>query len=161
MGIYAGRDYVKDEPLQDSGDIAIPIVDIWLHNSDYQLAFLWDEYTWESADWDPVFQIDREGSGSVDFASPGFGAAANCFLPLQNVEEENPVWDDAGLHRSREPRPRGGRNLPVREPHFDGNAGRCRGRRGTCQKLLGRNDTQVAGLHPSHLFSVDTACSCL
>jgi hypothetical protein len=160
MGMYAGRNYVKDEPLQDSGDIAIPIVDIWLHNSDYQLAFLWDEYTWESADWDPAFQIDREGSGSVDFASPGFGAAANCFLPLQNVEEENPVWDDAGLHRSRDP----GAGAISQYGNRMSTATRdvAAGEEVRVEKLRGRNDTQVAGLYPqSHLYPVDTACSCL
>jgi hypothetical protein len=103
LGMYAGRNYSQNEHLQDSGDMAIPIVDLRLHWDDPDASFLWDEYTWSGSDWDPHFQLDREGYDGCDFASPGFGSAANSFLPLQNVEEEYPVWDNAGLHRSRDP----------------------------------------------------------
>jgi len=47
--------------------------------------------------------MDGEGHSDVNVASPGFGAAANCFLPLHNVEEWNPQYDDLGLHRSKDP----------------------------------------------------------
>lgn len=34
--------------------------------------------------------------------SSRFGSLANCFLPLLNVDNHNPKWLDAGLHRSRD-----------------------------------------------------------
>lgn len=48
LGMYAGRDFRKDEMLQESGDVAVPIVDIRLHTGDPDFVFLWDEYTWNA-----------------------------------------------------------------------------------------------------------------
>lgn len=47
--------------------------------------------------------MDGEGYSDITTASPGFGAAANCFMPLQNVEEWNAMYDSGGLHRSKDP----------------------------------------------------------
>lgn len=113
LGMYAGRAYQNRELLQagDSGDIVIPIVDLRYHQYLYggadgtstespsQFAFLWDEYTWAAEN----LHMDQEGLRDVNAASPGFGAAANCFLPLLNVDEWNPHPDPLSLHRSVDP----------------------------------------------------------
>jgi hypothetical protein len=48
LGIFAGRAFRAHEPLQQSGDLALSIVDIVLHNNDSGFTFLWDEYTWNA-----------------------------------------------------------------------------------------------------------------
>jgi hypothetical protein len=47
--------------------------------------------------------IDHECYNDCSGASPGFGATANSFLPLVNVEEGWPRRDSAGLHRHYDP----------------------------------------------------------
>ena len=98
LGMFAGKDFVKDERLAD--DLVVPIVDIVMQNEDdSNFLFLWDEYTWNA---DSVL-MDQECFSDCNGASPGFGATANSFLPLVNVEEGLPSQDSAGLHRSKDP----------------------------------------------------------
>lgn len=99
LGMYAGRDFTRGEQLQQSGDLALPIVDIRAHTGNEEFQFNWDEYTWSAES----LQMDGEGYHDINIASTGFGAAANCFLPLQNVDEWNPFPIDLGIHRSRDP----------------------------------------------------------
>lgn len=47
--------------------------------------------------------MEHECHNECSGASPGFGATANSFLPLVNVEEGWPRRDSAGLHRSKDP----------------------------------------------------------
>lgn len=47
--------------------------------------------------------MDGEGYSDITTASPGFGAAANCFMPFVNVEEWHAEYDASGLHRSKDP----------------------------------------------------------
>lgn len=98
LGMYAGKDFKSNENLQALGDVTIPIVDMPHHqNGDWK--FLWDEYTWNAVSLGMI----HEGLIDVNVASPGFGSAANSFLPLVNVEEWNPEYGACGLHRSRDP----------------------------------------------------------
>lgn len=97
LGMFAGKDFEKHEFLAD--DLVVPIVDIVLQNSRMPFTFLFDEYTWNA---DSVL-MDHECFSDCNGASPGFGATANSFLPLVNVEEGWPSQDSAGLHRSKDP----------------------------------------------------------
>ena len=98
LGMFAGRDFEEYEVLAE--DLVIPIYDLLLHNADdTDFTFLWDEYTWHG---DSVM-IDHECFNDCSGASPGFGATANSFLPLVNVEEGWPRRNSAGLHRSKDP----------------------------------------------------------
>jgi hypothetical protein len=102
LGIYAGKDYLKGDLLLSCGDSLVPIIDYKEHaqvTGKDHLLFLWDEYTWDSMG----LMANEEGRFSVSIASPGFGSAANSFLPLYNVEEWYGLKDTAGLHRSRDP----------------------------------------------------------
>lgn len=47
--------------------------------------------------------MDGEGYSDITTASPGFGAATNCALPLQNVEEWHAHYNYTGFHRSKDP----------------------------------------------------------
>jgi len=130
LGIYAGRDFQKGEYMM-GGDIVIPIVDIMMHQRGRgKFTFLWDEYTWNGRSLGMGHEVIKE----VNAASPGtvnnivilfvsnesqhlphyfvhyfisivgFGAAANCFLDLVNVEEGDPTNTmPNGLHRSSDP----------------------------------------------------------
>jgi SET domain len=100
LGMYAGQDFRKGDTLQN--DMAIPIVDLAMHNPNVQVNLLWDEYTWSAA----ALKIHGEGVMEINGASPGFGSAANCFLALINVDEWHPFDMSANviqLHRSRDP----------------------------------------------------------
>lgn len=98
IGMYAGRSYEVKEPLTATGDVAIPIVDInFYHGSKFD--FLWDAYTWGGSD----LHAENEGIAEVNVASPGFGAAPNCFFELLNVDEWIADNDHTGLHRSKDP----------------------------------------------------------
>ena len=97
LGMFAGRAFQTDEPL--AHDLVVPLVDMMLQNEHETFTFLWDQYTWNA---DTVL-MDNECFSDCNGASPGFGAAANSFLPLINVEESWPLQDSAGLHRSKDP----------------------------------------------------------
>jgi hypothetical protein len=100
LGMFAGKSFKKDDLLLPTGDVVLPVVDIVLHNGkDEDWHFLWDEYTWDSVS----LLMDHEGSREVNVASPGFGAAANAFLDLTNVEEWTPLHGYAGLARDKDP----------------------------------------------------------
>lgn len=101
LGMFAGRDFEKNELMQPSGDVVIPIIDILMHQRGRKkFNFLWDEYTWNGRSLGIGHEIMKE----CNAASPGFGAAANCFLDLVNVEEGDPYnIMPNGLHRSKDP----------------------------------------------------------
>lgn len=98
-GMFAGKDFAKDEDLVPSGDVVIPVVDINIHHEG--IRFLWDEYTWDGKE----MNLFLEGLLSDELAatSPGLGSAANCFIDLTNVEEINPIQGYEGLHRFKDP----------------------------------------------------------
>jgi hypothetical protein len=98
LGMFAGRDFKKDETMMATGDITIPIVDIEMYQTG-KWTFLWDQYTWNAE----ALQMENEGVYEINVASPGFGSAANSFRDLHNVEEWCVDHSLAGLHRSKDP----------------------------------------------------------
>jgi SET domain len=103
LGMYAGKDYKVGQDLQTVGDIVIPIVDLPRHNEHRgrPYSYLWSEYVWGAEGFRAMLW---EGYTSVDAASPGFGSAANSFLPLYNVEEHSDLSvDSADLDRKVDP----------------------------------------------------------
>ncbi|GKY90557.1 hypothetical protein MPSEU_000029400 [Mayamaea pseudoterrestris] len=102
LGLYSGRPFKADEQLQATGDLTLSIIDLRLHNKHNPNfdSFLWDEYTWNAE----ALNMDHEGYSDVNAASMGFGAAANCFLPILNIDEWNPSHvNPQQLHRSKDP----------------------------------------------------------
>jgi hypothetical protein len=66
--------------------VVIPLVDYKLYQQP-NFNFLWDEYTWDGF----ALFMDKEGVASeLSVASPGFGAAVNCFMDLVNIKETIP-----------------------------------------------------------------------
>lgn len=70
IGMFAGRDYQKLDPLMEVGDHIIPILDMSLHQKRGEF-FLWDSYTWDPT----VVRAENEGLKSTNVASPGFGVS--------------------------------------------------------------------------------------
>lgn len=102
LGMFAGRDFDAQEELLHTGDSMVPIYDYRKNmeaQSKMDQTFLWDEYTWTS----DAMLANHDGYFHVDMSSPGFGSAANSFIPIYNVEEWYAVKDSTGLHRSRDP----------------------------------------------------------
>jgi hypothetical protein len=100
LGMFAGTHFDEGQDLQAVGDVVIPIVDMVEHqDGDDDYTFLFDEYTWSAVS----LGLDHEGRFEVNCISPGFGSAANSFLPIVNIEEGNPDNNGAGLHRSVDP----------------------------------------------------------
>lgn len=101
LGMFAGVDFDVGQEFLRGGDSVIVIADISEHNTNSLFkddAFLWDEYTWNAV----ALKMDSEGYKGSNVASEGFGAAANCFLPIYNVDEWYPVLTNTGLHRSKD-----------------------------------------------------------
>jgi hypothetical protein len=100
FGMFAGKDFAKNEDLLPSGDVVIPVVDIDIHNG--RGLFLWDEYTWDGKELN--LSLGGVLSNRLPATSPGVGAALNCFMDLTNVEEINPVRTyEESLHRFKDP----------------------------------------------------------
>ena len=98
LGMYSGsKAYIKHELVSD-GDIMIPEWDMDFNNGDDDYYNLWNEYTW-SASMIAGLEDDAEDVAFVSLASPGFGAAINCMLPLINVQDEH--WEEEVLRMTR------------------------------------------------------------
>jgi hypothetical protein len=70
------------------GDIVIPIFDFeWNNYFTVNYDWLWDEYTWMATIF-PGMEEEMNGMEFIDVASPGVGAAANSFLSLVNIEDD-------------------------------------------------------------------------
>ncbi len=87
--MFAGDKRYKKNDLVTFGDTVIPISEYeWnnLKGPHVGESFLWDEYTWDG----PVFPgMEDEGDDAdlIKGASPGAGAAPNCYLSLVNVDD--------------------------------------------------------------------------
>ena len=69
LGMYAGRDFAPREPMQPTGDVVIPMIDIQQQQfARTDFFFLWDEYVWGGAH----LGMGHEGHVEVKVASPGF-----------------------------------------------------------------------------------------
>lgn len=99
LGIFAGKDFEPKESVLPTGDVVIPLVDYKLYQQP-NFNFLWDEYTWDGFS---LFMGNEGLAGELSAASPGFGAAVNCFMDLVNIKETIPINDNTGLHRSKDP----------------------------------------------------------
>jgi hypothetical protein len=105
LGLFAGVDFKENQEFLRGGDLAVPIADFATHNAPKmglnvhhtKQSFLWNEYIWSANSL-----MDSEGVVDVSYASEGFGAVANCFIPLHNVEMWHPRQLDTGLHRARD-----------------------------------------------------------
>jgi hypothetical protein len=105
LGLFAGVDFKENQEFLPGGDLAVPIVDFTTHNAPKMglnvhhtnQSFLWNDYIWGANSL-----MENEGVMDASYASEGFGAVANCFIPLHNVEVWHPRQVDTGLHRARD-----------------------------------------------------------
>jgi len=91
LGMYLGNRTLEKEQRVTEGDVVIPIVERPWHNGKRfeDEYFLWNEYTWGSGEFFELTkdEIGEKLVGDMSMASPGVGAAANCYLSMVNVEE--------------------------------------------------------------------------
>lgn len=50
IGMFAGRVFKADEILQQSGEVVVPIVDLYYHQHESTMSFHWDECTYTICD---------------------------------------------------------------------------------------------------------------
>ena len=88
-GVYAGRDFDRNLPLDMYNDVVIQHVDMTRQRSLQKELFnielpklLLREYFWKPAETDAYFDAHE-----VESISPGFGMLANCALGLVNHEQ--------------------------------------------------------------------------
>lgn len=110
LGIFTGVERNEGDTVGD-GDILIPISDQWYH---LQVSEFYNGYYGAAANLDPTTDyvwfgpemgMQHESSNAAKFVTafaPGLDAAINCNLALINVDKDVPVYDTAGLHRSRD-----------------------------------------------------------
>ena len=88
--MFAGDKHYKIDDLVTFGDVVIPLVEYEWHNQNGPFdgeRFLWDEYTWNGSVF-PGMEQEVDDEDTVTCASPGVGAAANSYLSLVNVEDD-------------------------------------------------------------------------
>lgn len=107
LGIFTGIDRKVGE-IVGQGDVILPVSDLEFHfsaNENYSPWFYYDptkEYVWAGGQMGVQFESAAEESGVSAFV-PGLDCVVNCHLGLLNVDCGFPTFDNAGLHRSRDP----------------------------------------------------------
>jgi hypothetical protein len=91
------------------GDVFIPMLEVDGHNDkankrltdpSFTIFNPFLDYVWTGESMGMAFEVV---SNDVVAMCPGLDAAINCNLALINVGKALPMWDDGGLHRSRDP----------------------------------------------------------
>ena len=99
LGIFTSISRTAGDIIGE-GDVMLPFVDMKFHNGDREYFNIWDDYLWDGL----TMGMHLESSDhDVDAYAPGLDCAINCHLALLNVDRGSPRFDDAGLHRSRDP----------------------------------------------------------
>ncbi|KAG7352713.1 SET methyltransferase domain containing protein [Nitzschia inconspicua] len=97
LGMYAGNRTFHVNDIVTDEDIVVPIFEREWH-SNVKGKFLWDEYIWNGDVFDGMEQEMENGDmDEISVASPGVGAAANSYMSLVNVEDNDVVTDMAGI----------------------------------------------------------------
>jgi hypothetical protein len=111
LGIFTTVPKSKGD-LIGQGDVFLPLFEMDWHNdkgkkapSGNETAYVtyfnpFSDYVWTGESMGMSTEVE---STDVHAMCPGLDAAINCNLALLNVGKALPVWDDGGLHRSRDP----------------------------------------------------------
>jgi hypothetical protein len=100
LGIFTARPLEKGDTI-GNGDLIIPIYDADLYHQNLGLNWMIDDYTWDGGATGTWRESER--TDGVSAYGPGLDAAINCHAALINVGRKQAQWDEAGLHRSRDP----------------------------------------------------------
>lgn len=91
------------------GDVFLPLFELDWHNElmlkyeddpSFHYFNPFSDYVWNGDSMGMGTEVESTDLGVM---APGLDAAINCNLALINVGKATPVWDDGGLHRSRDP----------------------------------------------------------
>lgn len=83
-----------------NGDLCIPFIDMYWHNGNNPPHNPFRDYFWSGRAMGMAHETATE---DIEAYCTGIDCAVNCHLGLVNVQKASPVYDDAGLHRSRDP----------------------------------------------------------
>ena len=96
LGIFTAEAKDPNDPL-GSGDVCIPNIDIKYHGHVFDP---FHHYTWSGF----IMGMTREShANEIDAYCPGLDCAINCNLALINTHQSVPLYDNSGLHRSKDP----------------------------------------------------------
>ena len=100
LGIFSAVDKQPSDSV-GRGDICIPVIDMYWHNGGYDNFFNpFSDYFWTGQ----VMGMSGESdSDDLEALCPGLDCAVNCNLALINTQKSSPIYDEAKLHRSRDP----------------------------------------------------------
>mmetsp|Transcript_2891 Transcript_2891/g.6202 ORF Transcript_2891/g.6202 Transcript_2891/m.6202 type:complete len:776 (+) Transcript_2891:233-2560(+) len=100
LGMYVGNRTIQEGTAVTDEDILIPIIERTWHNEKHltEKNFLWDEYIWNSN----IFPFTEPEIGldlldDMQMVSPGVGSAANCYLTMVNVVDNDIKVSREGL----------------------------------------------------------------
>jgi hypothetical protein len=98
LGIFSGIDRKVGDAV-GNGDICIPLYDLETHNEE-NFFNPFSDYVWGGEVMGMKFEVEGE---DIEANCPGLDCVINCNLALINVAKATPLFDDAGLHRSKDP----------------------------------------------------------
>ena len=107
LGIFTAIDKEEGD-IVGNGDVIIPVIDfLWHMSADYRFdaSYHFDplaNYVWDGREFGLQFETAMVQVG-ISAMAPGLDCAINCHLGLINVDKTEPVYDDANLHRSKDP----------------------------------------------------------
>lgn len=110
LGVFTGVAREKGEPIAHP-DICIPFIDMYYHNGDDFFPNPFKHYFWVGAEMGMASENDNEDNEAY---CPGLDSDANSYPALLNVAKVTPKYDEAGLHRSRDP------GAGARSPYVNG-----------------------------------------
>jgi hypothetical protein len=101
LGMYVGNRFIDEGGIVTDEDILIPIVEREWHMEEHlkKGSFLWTEYYWNSAHFNGVAadEIGEEHQDDMIMISPGVGSAANSYLSMVNIDENEVRINRAGV----------------------------------------------------------------
>lgn len=105
LGVFTTRPLQEGDTVGTPGDVCIPIIDLkWHMGGRGTDDFFWplSEYVWNG----DAMGMDHESeirNGVKGFCPGAMDCATNCNLALVNVGKSLPEYNNAGLHRKRDP----------------------------------------------------------
>ena len=97
LGIFSGIELSVGDTV-GNGDICTPILELDSHHRNTFNPY--SDYVWAGEVMGMKMEVD---SLDIEAVCPGLDCAVNCNLALLNVGKASPVYDEGGLHRSKDP----------------------------------------------------------
>eukprot|EP00980_Cylindrotheca_fusiformis_P003670 scaffold818_cov136-Cylindrotheca_fusiformis.AAC.36 len=97
VGIFSAIELNPGDAVAEP-DVCIPVFDLYSHHDDPFDPFF--DYVWTGDAMGMELELESE---DIEALCPGIDSAVNCNLALINVGKATPIYDNAGLHRAKNP----------------------------------------------------------